>query len=393
MSAAYQEETVGDSTAMLARSGGLPQQPLRPQAHKDGANVELTGAWTLNALHAESRSLQRSLALLGGPRTRWNLHGIAALDEFGALLLWQAWKRRLPSSVLMRPEHQARFANLPAGASAPRARSSRPRPLDLVRGAGQSAISLVDHAAALARLLGELIVAAALLPVRPHLVPWREISANIYRGGAQALAITGLVGALIGVVLSYLFALQLRAYGADLLIIPVLGIGVLRELGPMLAAILVAGRSGASIAAQIGVMRVTQELDAMNVMGISRTLRLVLPKVLALTIALPLLVLWTDAAALLGGMLAAHYELGVSYAAFIANLPASVPAAHLWLGVGKAAVFGMVIALVSCHFGLRIQPNSESLGVGTTQAVVAAITVVIVLDAIFAVVFSDVGYR
>jgi phospholipid/cholesterol/gamma-HCH transport system permease protein len=392
MSAAYQEETVGDSASMLARSDRLPQQPLRPRAHKDGANVELTGAWTLNALHAESRSLRRSLASLGGPRTRWDLHGIVALDEFGALLLWQAWKRRLPSSVSMRPEHQARFANLPAGASAPRARR-RPRPLDLVQGAGQSAISLGDHAAGLARLLGELIVAATLLPVRPRLVPWREISANIYRGGAQALAITGLVGALIGVVLSYLFALQLRAYGADLLIIPVLGIGVLRELGPMLAAILVAGRSGASIAAQIGVMRVTQELDAMNVMGISGTLRLVLPKVVALTIALPLLVLWTDAAALLGGMLAAHYELGVSYAAFITNLPASVPAAHLWLGVGKAAVFGMVIALVACHFGLRIQPNSESLGVGTTQAVVAAITVVIVLDAIFAVAFSDVGYR
>ena len=393
MSTAYQGETVDDAAATLARGDRLPQHPLRPHAYKDGANVELTGAWTLNALHAESRSLQRSLASLGGPRTRWDLHGIVALDEFGALLLWQAWKRRLPASVSMRPEHRARFANLPAGASAPRARRSRPRPLDLVQGAGQSAISLVDHGVGLARLLGELIVAAALLPVRPHLVPWREISANIYRGGAQALAITGLVGALIGVVLSYLFALQLRAYGADLLIIPGLGIGVLRELGPMLAAILVAGRSGASIAAQIGVMRVTQELDAMNVMGISRTLRLVLPKVLALTIALPLLVLWTDAAALLGGMLAAHYELGVSYAAFIADLPVSVPAAHLWLGVGKAAVFGMVIALVACHFGLRIQPNSESLGVGTTQAVVAAITVVIVLDAIFAVAFSDVGYR
>ena len=252
---------------------------------------------------------------------------------------------------------------------------------------------LLEHATGLARLLGELILSVALLPARVRLVPWREISANIYRSGAQALAITGLVGILIGVVLSYLFALQLRAYGADVFIVRILGIGVLRELGPLLAAILVAGRSGASIAAQIGVMRVTQELDALAVMGISRTLRLVLPKVLALMIALPLLVLWTDVAALFGGMLSAHRELGITPAAFIANLPASVPVANLWLGVGKGVVFGLVIALVACHFGLRIQPNSESLGSGTTQAVVAAITLVIVLDAIFAVVFSDVGYQ
>jgi phospholipid/cholesterol/gamma-HCH transport system permease protein len=362
-----------------------------PRVRVEDGHVELAGTWTLSALQGEIASLQRELASLGRPGIHWDLRGIAVLDEFGALVLWRAWQWRLPSSVLMRPEQEVRFAKLPAAASPPRAHH-RPQPLDLVQGAGQGAISILDHAAGLARLLGELIIALALLPARVRLVPWREISANIYRSGAQALAITGLVGMLIGVVLSYLFALQLRAYGADLLIIRVLGIGVLRELGPMLAAILVAGRSGASIAAQMGVMRVTQELDALAVMGISRTLRLVLPKVLALTIALPLLVLWTDAAALLGGMLAANYELGVSYAAFIANLPASVPGANLWLGVGKGAVFGMVIALVACHFGLRIQPNSESLGAGTTQAVVAAITLVIVLDAIFAVAFSNVGY-
>ena len=193
-------------------------------------------------------------------------------------------------------------------------------------------------------------------------------------------------------VLSYLFALQLRAYGADAFIVRILGIGVLRELGPLLAAILVAGRSGASIAAQIGVMRVTQELDALAVIGISHTLRLVLPKILALTIALPLLVLWTDACAVLGGMLAADYQLAIGPAAFLAAFPVDVPQVNLWLGVGKGAVFGAVIALVACHFGLRIRPDSESLGAGTTQAVVTAITLVMVLDAVFAVVFSDVGY-
>jgi phospholipid/cholesterol/gamma-HCH transport system permease protein len=262
----------------------------------------------------------------------------------------------------------------------------------VLQGVGQGALSLLDHAVGLLRLIGELVIALALLPARVRLIPWREISANVYRAGLQALAITGLVGGLIGVVLSYLFALQLRQYGADAFIVRILGIGVLRELGPLLAAILVAGRSGASIAAQIGVMRVTQELDALAVMGISRTLRLVLPKIVALTIALPLLVLWTDAAAVLGGMLAAQYQLGIGPASFLAAFPDAVPQTNLWLGVGKGAVFGAVIALVACHFGLRIQPNSESLGTGTTQAVVAAITLVIVLDAVFAVIFSDVGY-
>ena len=382
------------SQALIARltDPTRPEGLARPVVRVDGTNVELHGAWTLSALHTESSSLQRELASFTNADVHWDLRGIDALDEFGALLLWRAWKWRLPASVLLRSEHEARFSVLPAGASAPRARQ-RLQLLDPLLSAGRSAISLLEHAAGLTRLLGELIIAAALLPARARLVPWREISANIYHSGAQALAITGLVGVLIGVVLSYLFALQLRVYGADVLIVRILGIGILRELGPLLAAILVAGRSGASIAAQLGVMRVTQELDALAVMGISRTLRLVLPKVLALMIALPLLVLWTDTTALFGGMLAAQHELGISPMAFITNLPSSVPTANLWLGVGKGMVFGLVIALVACHFGLRIQPNSESLGAGTTQAVVAAITVVIVLDAIFAVAFSDVGYR
>jgi len=376
---------------------GIPDAPSREQWSRPGievndAAVELTGTWTLSALHLEAASLRGELASLSKSERHWDLHSVAALDEFGALLLWREWGWRLPSSVLLRPEDEARFAALPAGASSPRLRL-RMQPLDVLRDSGQSAIELLDHAAGLAGMLGELIIAAALLPTRSRLVPWREISANIYRSGAQALAITGMVGILIGVVLSYLFALQLRAYGADVFIVRILGIGVLRELGPLLAAILVAGRSGASIAAQIGVMRVTQELDALSVMGISRTLRLVLPKVLALMIALPLLVLWTDVAALFGGMLAAQHELGITPTAFIANLPSTVPVANLWLGVSKGAVFGLVIALVACHFGLRIQPNSESLGAGTTQAVVAAITMVIVLDAVFAVAFSDVGYQ
>jgi phospholipid/cholesterol/gamma-HCH transport system permease protein len=143
--------------------------------------------------------------------------------------------------------------------------------------------------------------------------------------------------------------------------------------------------------AQIGVMRVTEELDALSVMGIPHTLRLVLPKMLALAIAMPLLILWTNAVALIGGMVSAQLQLGIDYRYFIASLPSAVPIANLWLGLSKGFVFGMFIALVACHFGLRIKPNTESLGQGTTSSVVTATTLVILIDAVFAVMFSDVG--
>jgi phospholipid/cholesterol/gamma-HCH transport system permease protein len=223
--------------------------------------------------------------------------------------------------------------------------------------------------------------------------PWREISASIYRSGAQALPITALVGFLIGIVLAYLSGEQLRNYGANVYVINIVGIGIVRELGPMLAAILVAGRSGSAMTAQFGVMRVTEEIDALSVMGIPLAMRLVLPKVIALAIAVPLLVLWTNAIALVGAMLSAKMQLGITYRMFLDTLPVAVPIANFWLGLGKGAVFGVLIALVACHFGLRIEPNTESLGSGTTRSVVTAITVVIIVDAIFAVMFADVGFE
>jgi phospholipid/cholesterol/gamma-HCH transport system permease protein len=179
--------------------------------------------------------------------------------------------------------------------------------------------------------------------------------------------------------------------GADIYIVNLLGISIIRELGPVLAAVLVAGRSGSSMTAQLGVMRVTQELDALSVMGISHTLRLVLPKIVALTISLPVLVLWTDTIALAGGMFAAKLQLDLSYASFLLSLPVVVPIANFWLGLAKGAVFGAMIGLIACHFGLKVLPNTESLGHGTTSAVVTSITLVIVVDAIFAVLFSTVG--
>ena len=183
----------------------------------------------------------------------------------------------------------------------------------------------------------------------------------------------------------------MRTFGASTFIVNILGMAVIRELGPVLAAILIAGRSGSAITAQIGVMRVTEELDAMSVMGISHGFRLIMPRVIALSISMPLLVAWTDVMAIAGGMVAARYQLDISYAFFLRQLPDAVPVANLWLGLGKGVAFGMLIALTACHFGLRIKPNTQSLGQGTTASVVTSITVVILADAVFAILFKNVG--
>ena len=205
------------------------------------------------------------------------------------------------------------------------------------------------------------------------------------------MPITALVGSLIGVVLAYLTAQQLRQFGADAYIVDILGIALVRELGPLLGAILIAGRSGSAITAQIGVMRVTEELDAMRVMGIAQGFRLVLPRALALAVAMPLISVWTTLAALAGGMLAADLTMGITPGYFLQALPRAVDVANLYLALAKSAVFGVAIALIGCHWGLRVQPNTQSLGEGTTASVVTAITVVIVVDALFAIAFKSVG--
>ncbi|MFI3219345.1 MAG: ABC transporter permease, partial [Methylococcales bacterium] len=240
-------------------------------------------------------------------------------------------------------------------------------------------------------LLGQLVLDSIYLLAHPQDIPWAEISITIYDAGVRALGITALVGFLIGIVLSYLSALQLKMFGAEIYIINILGLSVIRELGPLLAAILVAGRSGSAMSAQIGIMRVTEELDALSAMGISHSVRLVFPKVMALTLVLPLLSIWTSITALLGGMFAAQTTLDISVMQFFMKLPDVVPLLNVFIGLIKSATFGLFIALIACHFGFRIKPNTESLGNETTNSVVAAITIVIMVDAVFAILFMRVG--
>ena len=367
-------------------AGRLPSL-VPPSATGDDHSWRAVGDWTVLSLRQHFDELQLRIAQ-AGRQASWDLRSLSRLDSAGALTLWQGWGGQRPRNLLWRPEHAALFESLVTPIAPP---ASRWRLGMGVQALGVSLLRFATHLADAIALAGRLLLDLMAWVRSPATVALREISANIYRTGAQALGITALVGFLVGLTLAYLIARQLKVYGADVFIVNIIGLAVLRELGPLLAAVIVAGRSGSSMTAQLGVMRVTQELDALSVMGISHTARLVLPKVAALSLSLPLVVLWSSAWMILGGIAAARVELGLHPLAFLHALPAAVAAANLWLGWAKAAVFGALIALLACHFGLRVQPNTESLGEGVTQSVVTAITVVIIIDALFAIVFSDVG--
>ena len=371
-----------------------PTLTINPSTGDAAQSVVATGIWQVHALAQRGaiKTITSTLKSLDNkPGIEWDLSTIASLDHIGAQMFWNAWGKKRPASLKLAGRQEELFKRLEAAneLKLPRTRRSH---LNWVMVLGFGLLSFFEHMHGFIRLIGQVVQDIGRFILHPRTGPWREISANIFHSGFQALGITALVGFLIGVVLSYLSSQQLRMFGGDMYIVNILGMSVIRELGPLLAAILVAGRSGSSITAQLGVMRVTEELDAMLVMGISHGYRLIMPKVVALAISMPLLVVWTDAMALLGGMASAMMELDLSPRYFIQKLPDAVPLANYTIGLAKGTTFGILIALVSCHFGLRIKPNTESLGRGTTTSVVTAITVVILADAVFAIIFSDVGF-
>jgi phospholipid/cholesterol/gamma-HCH transport system permease protein len=357
-------------------------------------SVVASGVWQVHALTDKGalKAITQTLkALKGDPTLAWDLSAVSSLDHIGAQMFWNAWGKERPAQLKLDPRQEELFKRIEAAGDnvMPRTRTSH---LKWVIALGAGMLSFFEHLHGFVELLGRLVQDIWRFIRHPLTGPWREISANIFHSGFQALGITALVGFLIGVVLSYLSAQQLRMFGGDTYLVNILGMSVIRELGPLLAAILVAGRSGSAITAQLGVMRVTEELDAMLVMGISHGYRLILPKVIALAVAMPLLVVWTDAMALIGGMISAKIELNLSARYFIQKLPSAVPLINYTIGLMKGVTFGVLIALVSCHFGLRIKPNTDSLGRGTTTSVVTAITVVILADAVFAIIFNNVGF-
>ena len=354
--------------------------------------LRLAGEWRLRVLAPRYAALEAELASRAGDAALgWDIRSIEALDSVGAMMLWRAWGQRFPENLATSDELEPVFARLYAASKLKETGPEPKQPFEWVVTVGSLSLSLWRHLTDFTTLVGQLVLDLGQVLRAPREMPWRESSANLYKSGVRAMPVTALVGFLIGIVLSYLSALQLKNFGADIFIVNILGMGIIRELGPVLVAVLVAGRSGSAMTAQLGVMRVTEEIDALATMGVSRSLRLVFPKVAALALAMPLLVLWTSSIALMGGMVSAQFQLDISYGFFIETLPKVVPVANLYIALAKGVVFGILVALVACHFGLRIKPNTESLSTNTTSSVVTAITMVILLDAVVAIATRSFG--
>lgn len=362
-----------------------------PANAADGSSAQVTlhGDWTLAALGDDYRRVQKNLRNATAGVAVWDLTGIHRLDGAGALLLLAVWGERRPAGLRLDAEAERVLQRIENAPPAPAKRNGGM--LEMLSGLGQKLINARKIGVGMVELTGRLLLDSLYLMAHPREVPLREFTAAVYKAAVLTLPITGLLGFLVGMVMSYLLALQLRNFGADTLIVDVLGYGIAREFGPVMMAILVAGRSGASMTAQLGLMRVTEEIDALATMGVSRTQRLVLPKVAALAICGPLLALWSGMSALAGGIMVAYLQLDIDVTYFINTLPTVVPFGTIWIGLMKGGVFCTLIGIVACYLGLDTRPNTESLAARTTLSVVLSITAVIIADSAIAIMTGDIG--
>ena len=239
--------------------------------------------------------------------------------------------------------------------------------------------------------IGELVVLAIHAVIKPKLFSWRETLVVMEETGYKALGIIALMSFLIGVVLAYQLAVQLRQYGATIFVVDTTGIAILREFAPLITSVIMAGRTSTAFAALIGTMTVNEEIDALRTMGIQPVQRLVLPRIISLLITLPLLVVWADIFGVLGSMIMAKGMLGISYAGYLNRFDIAVGLTHYNLGLIKAPVFALIIAGVGCFQGFQVGLSAESVGLQTTKAAVQSIFLIIIADAAFSIIFSMLG--
>jgi phospholipid/cholesterol/gamma-HCH transport system permease protein len=360
----------------------------------DAGRLKLSGAWSVHCLGTIEAQLRLIKPAADGP-LQLDCAEITALDTAGAWLL-QSLLIRLRGTTAganlsgLQPEFSKRLQVVETQLQEMAARPSvTAEPADSrLASMGRGAAAASEEIFALLSFVGETAIALLKCVQQPRRIRWRPILFNIREAGFNALPIVGLLSFLLGVVVAYQGADQLRQYGANIFVADLVGVSMLREFAPLITAIIVAGRSGSAYAAQIGTMAVTEEIDAMRTLGIAPIEMLVLPKVIALLIALPLLTVFADALGVLGGMLMAHQQLDVGYAEFIERLNKAIVVSTFTVGIGKAPMFALIVALVGCFQGFRTRGGADSVGRQTTRSVVQAIFLVIVADALFSVVFS-----
>ncbi|MDT3706914.1 MAG: ABC transporter permease [Thiobacillus sp.] len=341
------------------------------------------GAWRAEAASALPALAGKRVRILDGA-------GVTQLDTNGAWLLLAAASPRaddpLPELRAFQPQHRA-MLELVAQHRAAAAAQPEPRPEGVLELTGRGALALWRHVVAMLDFIGRLSLELVELIGSPARWRWLEFGAQVKAVFVGAIPIVAAMLFLLGVVFAYLLGSQAQQYGANIFVVDGILLATLREVSPVIVAVLVAGRTGAAITAQIGTMKITEEIDAIATLGLSPLAVLVIPRILALLLALPLLVFIGDIAGVAGGMLVAQEQLDISSAMFIDRMTEVLRMKTLMVGLGKAPVFAIFIGLIACRMGLAVSRDARSVGVNTTSTVVQSLVAIIILNAIFAVAF------
>jgi phospholipid/cholesterol/gamma-HCH transport system permease protein len=261
----------------------------------------------------------------------------------------------------------------------------------LVVTVGRASVAMVENLRGWLSFVGELVVALSLFVRRRARVPVRDIWVTLDECGPGALPIVTLISVLVGVILAFIGAQQLRQFGAQIYVANLVGVAMLREMGAVMAGVIMAGRTGAAFAAQLGTMQVNEEIDALKTLGISPMQYLVVPRVIALIIMMPLLCLYADALGILGGALVSSLTMDISLVRYFNQTQTAVHLSDLWLGVLKSCVFGVLIAIAGCLSGIRCGRSASAVGIAVTSAVVSGIVAIVLSDAVFAVITEVLG--
>lgn len=366
-------------------------------ALRDGTlAIAASGRWTIKTAPAIETDINNlTPGSLG--RVTIDFSKLDAVDTAGALLIRRLCNRIESAGnsidmVGLSDIHAALLERVTV------ASSCEPLPVEIYRPframverIGQAAYEAWEEAADLLYFLGVTSVTAVRGIIRPQSIRFISVLSHIERVGFNSMPIIGLLSFLIGIVVAYQGADQLRRFGAEIFTVDLLGVSIFREMGILLAAIVIAGRSGSAFAAQIGTMQVNQEVDAIRTLGLDPVEILVLPRVMALLISMPLIAAYADVMGLIGGGLMVILTLDVSFYQFLERLQSAVTVWTFWAGIIKAPVFGFAIALTGCREGLKVTGSAESVGLHTTRAVVISIFLVIVSDALFSILFSAFG--
>jgi phospholipid/cholesterol/gamma-HCH transport system permease protein len=345
--------------------------------------VRLTGPVTLACLTETRVRLAERVDVL-------ELGNVTALDTAGAWLLIST-RARLVGANDAHALLLDTVAAAMSAASAPQVRCGHRTVGDLLEALGRVVSNLAMGLGDALEFLGEVVAAFTMTILRPSRLRLTALVSHMHQAGLNAVPIVALMGFMIGIVLAFQGAEQLRQFGAEVFVVDLIAISILRELGILLTAIIVAGRSASAFTAAIGSMKMREEIDAMRALGLSPVELLVLPRILALVILLPILGFIANLAGLFGGGLMAWMQLGISPGMFRTQLLTNIDVSHLLVGLSKAPFFALIIGLVGCLQGLKVKGDTESLGGRTSRSVVVAIFLVIVADAAFSIFFAILG--